>query len=134
MIAKLRSLRVLLVALLVAGALMVALTPKPVGAYYGEIEGYWGFYNGAFGGQGCQFTITVMYGKRVQVFCQVQNGSSGVVVNKSNYHEYSCWLWNGCVYSDWIRGWSGWHPLGAMTMKKTDYGGLHALINYAGPR
>jgi hypothetical protein len=137
MIAKLRALRMLLVGLLVAGALTVALTPKPVGAYYGEIEGYRAI-NGSFGGQGCQFTITVFYGKRVQAYCQLRNASSGVVANKTNYHEYSCWLWNGCVYSDWIRGWDNpygaWHPVGFMTMKKTDYGGLHAIINYAGPR
>jgi hypothetical protein len=134
LIAKLRALRVLLVALLVAGALSVAFTPQPAGAYYGEVEGYWGFWSGSFGGQGCQFTITVFYGKRVQVYCQLQNGSSGVVANKSNYYEYSCWNWEGCVYSGWIQGWSGWHPLGFFTMKKDDYGGLHAIINYAGAR
>ena len=54
MIERLRALRVLLVALLLAGGLMVALAPTPADAYYGEIEGYIGFYGGSFSGQGCE--------------------------------------------------------------------------------
>jgi hypothetical protein len=134
MVAKLRALRTLLAALLIAGALSVALTPQPAAAYYGEVEGYIGFWNGSFGGQGCEGVITVLYGKRVQMFCQVQNGNSGVVANSTNWTEYSCWQWDGCVYYYRINGWSGWHPLGTWSMKKTDYGGLHALINWASPR
>lgn len=110
--------------LLVAGSHFKA---EDAAAYYGEVEGYVAI-NFSHEGRGCNANITVMYGKRVQVYCQLRS-YGGDYLNKTNWVEYSCWS-SQCNYNVRIDGWSGWHPTGLMTIKKDDYGGQHAIINW----
>jgi hypothetical protein len=132
MLAKLRALRLLLVALLVAGALTVALSPKPAGAYYGEVEGYASFAGGYVGSstQGCKMELFVLYGGMgVQPYCYFHSGHSGVYVGKTNFHEYRCWNWDGCTFTIFIPAMGApWHPVGCYHLKKTDNWQQHAII------
>lgn len=120
------------VALIILGAMLFG-AAAPVGAYYGEMEGYVAI-DFSHVDRGCYYRITVMAGKRVQVYCNLKNGSSGATVSKSNYIEYDCWSGSGCVYEGYISGWSGWYPVGFWVMKKDDWGGQHAIINEVGTR
>jgi len=132
-----RRLRVLLLAILIDTLSMIAVSvPNPVtpdvqsaAAYYGEVEGYVQFPYPGTSNQGCWARVQVMNARRIQPYCWMYNVQTGVYAGNTNYYEYDCWSAWGCTYYISIGSWSyPWIPIGFYHLKKTDYGGQHAII------
>lgn len=126
-----RRLLALLLTLSVLVSVM-ALVAAPAGAYYGQTEGYVGFRYAGSSTQGCQMELFVMPWRRVQAYCQMQNGSTGAYASFTNWIDYWCdGVYNpyGCTYYVHINAQGApWHPIGCWEMIKDNYSGQHALI------
>lgn len=130
-----RKLFVLVVSLAIVVPLFAALA-TPAGAYYNELEGYRSLPYAGSSNQGVFIQVFVMPWRRVQVYGEFQNGSSGAYANFTNWVEYWCdgvYHPYGCTYNIVIPArFAPWHPTGCLVFKKDDYGGQHGIIMECG--